>query len=95
MLIRFIFPKPNIMNGPPVAADLPRQSLTLIQLAALPPPEFDVEIVDGRVSEIPYDTKADFILRKHVSFKPTAVNSRTRCSKQKQGYSPKMRGIQL
>jgi len=59
MLIRLLVPEPSFLFG--VKPQYFFQSLTLTYLAALTPSEFDVEIVDGSISEIPYDIKADII----------------------------------
>lgn len=59
MLIRLIVPEPLYVFG--IKPQFLFQSLTLTYLAALTPPEFDVEIIDEGVSEIQYDKKADII----------------------------------
>jgi len=59
MQIRLIFPRAKIFYGPPL--DFPMQSLTLTYLAALTPSEFDVEMIDERITEIPYDKRADLV----------------------------------
>ena len=55
MLIRLISPKPEHLYGPPLPI------FTIIYLAALTPSAFDVEIIDERIAEIPYDKKADLV----------------------------------
>ena len=59
MLIRLISPKLEHLYGPP--SDIPLPILTIIYLAALTPSDFDVEIIDERIAEIPYDKKADLV----------------------------------
>ena len=59
MLIRLIVPEPLFLLG--IKPRSLFQSLTLTYLAALTPPEFDVEISDGSTSEIPLDKKADIV----------------------------------
>ena len=59
MLIRLISPKPEHLYGPP--SDIPLPIFTIIYLAALTPSDFDVEIIDEGIAEIPYDKKADLV----------------------------------
>ena len=59
MLIRLIAPEPLFLFG--IKPRLLYPSLTLTYLAGLTPSEFDVEIVDGSISEIQYDKKPDII----------------------------------
>jgi radical SAM superfamily enzyme YgiQ (UPF0313 family) len=59
MLIRFIAPKYLSYVG---LKDIYRQQkLTLMYLASLTPKEYDVEIIDEDIKEIPYDSKADIV----------------------------------
>jgi len=59
MFVRLIAPEPLYTFGlkPPKL----NQSLTLSYLAALTPTEYSVDIVDGSISEIPFDTKPDVV----------------------------------
>ena len=58
-MIRLISPRLEHLYGPP--SDIPLPILTIIYLAALTPSDFDVEIIDERIAEIPYDKKADLV----------------------------------
>ena len=59
MLIRLITPEYLTYSG--LRASANQQSLTLMCLAALTPPEYDVEIADENISKITYDKKADIV----------------------------------
>jgi len=59
MIIRLISPKLAHLYGPP--ADLPLPILTIIYLAALTPPDFEVEIIDERITEVPFEKKVDLV----------------------------------
>ena len=59
MLIRLLSPKLENLYEPP--SDLPLPILTIIYLAALTPPDCEVELIDERITEIPFDTTADLV----------------------------------